>query len=112
MIKQITIKQRRSKRVARIRAVVVGSQKRPRLVIYRSHTGLYAQLVDDGKRITLGSAKTDGTNIASGTSLGEKIIAVCKEKGIKQVVFDRGGYKYHGVVKQIADTVRKEGVRI
>lgn len=111
-MKHITIKQRRSKRVARIRAVVKGSGKRPRLIIYRSHTSIYGQLVDDEKRITLGSVKTTGTNIASGTSLGEMVAKVCKKKGIKQVVFDRGGYKYHGVIKKIADTVREEGVRI
>jgi len=110
MIKQITIKQRRSKRVARIRSVIRGTEKRPRLVIFRSHTGLYGQLVDDGKRKTLGSARQKGTNSASGVLLGDSIAALCKEKKVKQLVFDRGGYKYHGVIKQIAEAVRKGGV--
>jgi len=112
MIKQITIKQRRSKRVARVRSVIRGTEKRPRLVIFRSHTGLYGQLVDDGKGITLGSSKIEGTNSASGSALGISIVALCKKKGIKQLVFDRGGYKYHGVIKRIAETVREGGVII
>jgi len=112
MIKISTIKQRRSKRVARIRATLKGSAVRPRLVIFRSHTNLYGQIVDDGKGITLGSAKAEGTNIVSGSTLGASIGVFCKKKGIKQLVFDRGGYKYHGVVKQIADTVREGGVTI
>jgi len=112
MIKLGTIKQRRPKRVARIRATLKGSAIRPRLVIFRSHTSLYGQLVDDGKEITIGSAKAEGTNLASGSALGISIGVLCKKKGIKQLVFDRGGYKYHGVIKQIADTVREGGVII
>jgi len=112
MIKQITIKQRRSKRVARVRSVIRGTEKRPRLAIFRSHTGLYGQLVDDGKRKTLGSVRQKGSNIASGALLGDSIVALCKEKKVKQLVFDRGGYKYHGVIKRIAEKVRERGVII
>jgi large subunit ribosomal protein L18 len=111
MIKLGTIKQRRSKRVARIRATLKGSMERPRLVIFRSNTSLYGQLVDE-KGTTLGSAKAKGTNITSGSELGTAISALCKKKGIKKLVFDRGGYKYHGVIKQIAETVREGGVTI
>jgi len=112
MIQQRTIKQRRSKRVARIRAILKGNEKRPRLVIFRSNRNLYGQLVDDQKKITIGSAKTEGTNCASGSALGISIANICKKKGIKKLVFDRGGYRYHGIIKQIADTVREGGVTI
>jgi len=112
MIQQDTIKQRRGKRVARIRAVLKGNEACPRLVIFRSHKNLYGQLVDDGKGITLGSSKIEGTNLASGLALGTSITALCKKKGVKRLVFDRGGYKYHGVIKKIADTVREGGVTI
>lgn len=112
MQQHVTIKQRRSKRVARIRAVIVGDGTRPRLSIFRSHTALYGQLIDDAKQVTLGSVKAEGTNVASGKTLGSSLVALCKEKKITRLVFDRGGYLYHGVVKQIADTVREGGVTI
>jgi len=112
MIQKGTIKQRRSKRVARIRATLKGTGARPRLVIFRSHTSLYGQLVDDEKRITLGSSKIIGTNIDSGSAMGTAIVTLCKKKGMKHLVFDRGGYKYHGVIKKIADTVREGGIII
>jgi large subunit ribosomal protein L18 len=73
---------------------------------------LYGQLVDDGKRKTLGSVRQKGTNSRSGALLGDSIVALCKEKKVKQLVFDRGGYKYHGVIKRIAETVREGGVII
>jgi len=112
MIQKITSKQRHSKRVARIRAVVKGNAKRPRLAIFRSNKSLYGQLIDDDIHVTLGSVKTEGTAISSGAQLGLSIATLCKKKKIAQVVFDRGGYKYHGVIKQIADAVREGGVRI
>jgi len=71
---------------------------------------LYGQLIDDEKQITIGSVKTGGTNTASGSALGTSIIDLCRKKKIKQLIFDRGGYKYHGVIKQVADTVREGGI--
>jgi large subunit ribosomal protein L18 len=73
---------------------------------------LYGQLIDDEKRMTIGLAKQKGTNSTSGSALGISIVALCRKKGIKRLVFDRGGYKYHGVIKQIADTVREGGIII
>ena len=112
MIQKLTIKQRRPKRVARIRALMRGTTKRPRLVIFRSHRALYGQLMDDAKRMTLASVKKEGTNIDSGSALGTSISVLCRKKKIQELVFDRGGYKYHGVIKKIADTVREGGIHI
>jgi large subunit ribosomal protein L18 len=112
MITKTTIKQRRPKRLARIRALLKGSEERPRLAIFRSHSSLYGHLIDDGKGITLGMVKKIGTNKTVGIELGMAIAKICKEKGIKTLIFDRGGNKYHGVIKEIADAVRKEGVTI
>ncbi len=112
MLQKITTKQRRSKRVARIRAVVQGNSERPRLAIFRSHTALYGQLIDDGKGITLTTIKQEGTNKSAGSTLGKAVAAFCKEKKIAALVFDRGGEKYHGVIKEIADAARQGGVTI
>jgi large subunit ribosomal protein L18 len=112
MIQHDTIKQRRGKRVARIRAVLKGTDARPRLAIHRSHTRLYGQLIDDEKNITLKSFYSKGTNTVSALELGKSIVNFCKEKSIKKLVYDRGGFKYHGVIKQVADTVREGGVTI
>lgn len=112
MIQKITIKQRRSKRVARIRAIIRGTTDCPRLSIYRSHKRLYGQMIDDQKQITLATVHINATNKESGTALGKQIAERCKSKKISRVVFDRGGYKYHGVIHCIAEAVRAEGVRI
>lgn len=112
MINQSTIHKRRPKRVARIRVLLKGTLKRPRLEVYRSHKGLYGQLINDENHMTIVSAKSKGTNMASGLTLGTKIAVYCRKKGIKRLIFDRGGYKYHGVIKHIADTVREGGIII
>jgi len=112
MIQRKTIKQRRGKRVARIRAVVVGSKECPRLAIFRSHTHLYGQIFDDESHTTMGAATVKNTNKEAGKTLGKQIVALCTENKVKRLVFDRGGNKYHGVIAMIADTIREGGVTI
>ena len=106
---------RRYRRHLRVRRKVVGSAERPRLVVFRSSKHIYAQVVDDARRVTLvGAADTseglqvDGNGkTAKSFALGRLIAAKAKEKGITRVVFDRGGYQYHGRVKAVAEGARK-----
>lgn len=112
MIAKQTIRQVHAKRVARIRAVVIGSKQRPRVCIYRSHTTLYGQFIDDDAKKTMAMCRVKGTNMSFGKELGKALAAKAKELNITTVVFDRNGYKYHGVMKSIADTMREEGIRI
>ena len=115
---QKTRAQGRTSRHERVRLKVRGSAARPRLAVYRSLTHIYAQLIDDDAQRTLASASSlDGRSekakkseraAAVGTKLGER----AKQAGISEAVFDRGGYKYHGRVKALADAVRKTGVKV
>ena len=108
----------RIRRHERVREKVRGSAARPRLAVYRSLTHIYAQLIDDEAGTTLAAAssleKKDDKQKKSewakavGAQLGER----AKAKGISEVVFDRGGYRYHGRVKALADGVRAAGVRV
>ena len=105
----------RPRRKQRIRKKVSGSSARPRLTVFRSLKQIYCQVVDDEKRATLASAaslgdKGEGSKVQTAAVVGEKIAAVCLEKGIKQVVFDRNGYLYQGRVKALADGARKGGL--
>jgi large subunit ribosomal protein L18 len=109
---------RRYRRHLRVRKKVVGTPERPRLVVFRSSKHIYAQLVDDQKGVTIaGVADTsegmqiDGKGkVAKSFALGRLIASKAKEKGIAKVVFDRGGYQYHGRVKAVADGARKGGL--
>jgi large subunit ribosomal protein L18 len=98
----------------RVRKKVVGSADRPRLVVFRSDKHIYAQLVDDdtGRTIaTISSLKVGGGKKSEKASeVGKQVAAVAKDKGITRVVFDRGGYKYHGRVKAVADGAREGGL--
>jgi large subunit ribosomal protein L18 len=105
----------------RVRRKVVGSPERPRLAIYRSLSNMYVQVIDDaaGKTIIAGSTLTPELkaklgekrgNVKASEALGEFIAKRALEKGIKQVAFDRAGYKYHGRVKAVADAARKAGL--
>lgn len=102
----------------RIRTKISGSAARPRLAVYRSLNHIYAQIIDDGNRATLVSASTTeqswrgrtGGNIAAAKEIGKVIAERAKEKGIKQVVFDRGGYIYHGRVQSLAEAAREAGL--
>jgi large subunit ribosomal protein L18 len=105
----ITKKEMRIHRRRRIRSKVSGTEARPRLAVFKSNKYLSVQLINDEKGITIESARIFGTSVAKAKELGGKIVELAKKKAIKVVVFDRGGYRYHGVVKMIADTVR-EGV--
>lgn len=110
----------RLKRHKRIRKKVVGSKNRPRFSVYRSLTNLYAQIIDDENCCTVLSCSTlqkeikeqcKNCNIKSASILGELIAKKAQEKGIKSVVFDRGGYLYHGKIKAVAEAARKGGLQ-
>jgi large subunit ribosomal protein L18 len=110
----------RARRHARVRAKVSGTASRPRLNIFRSLAGIYAQLIDDAAGATLVSASSIDHELKAAMSgkkkseqaklVGAAIAERAKAKGIKQVVFDRGGYKYHGRVKALADGAREGGL--
>src|SRR5881396_112888 len=91
----------------RIRNKISGAAHRPRLAVYRSLDHIYAQIIDDGQGVTLVSASTTETAWRGRTGGN---IAAAKEKGIKQVVFDRGGYIYHGRVRSLAEAAREAGL--
>ncbi|MBA3242800.1 MAG: 50S ribosomal protein L18 [Acidobacteria bacterium] len=102
----------------RIRRKVSGTSARPRLAIYRSLNHIYAQLIDDDQGVTLASASTTekdlrggtGGNVEAAERVGRAIAERATAKGIESVVFDRGGYRYHGRVKALADAARKAGL--
>jgi len=108
----------RLRRHLRVRKKVLGTPERPRLVVFRSSKHIYAQIVDDQRGVTLAGAAdtTEGVQaegkgkVARSFALGRFIAAKAKEKGIAKVVFDRGGYQYHGRVKAVADGARKGGL--
>jgi large subunit ribosomal protein L18 len=99
---------------ARIRAKLSGTGERPRLNVYRSLNNIYAQVIDDQTGTTLVSASTiklkTGGNIAAAKEIGKEVAEKAVEKGIKKVVFDRGGYLYHGRIKALADAAREAGL--
>ena len=101
---------------SRIRAKIQGTQERPRLNVYRSLNHIYAQVIDDVQGATLVSASTvaskakTGGNVAAAKEVGKLVAERAKEKGIKKVVFDRGGYLYHGRIKALADAAREAGL--
>ena len=111
---------RRARRHLRVRKRVRGTAARPRLVVFRSSKHIYAQVVDDDRGVTLvgASDSSEGIQIegsgkpAKSMALGLLIAARAKEKGIAAVVFDRGGYQYHGRVKAVADGARKGGLEL
>ena len=102
---------------ARIRNKVSGTGERPRLAVFKSLKHVYAQLIDDASGNTILSASTrekdanaKGANAASAKAVGALIAKKAKEKGITRVVFDRGGYLYHGNIKALADAARENGL--
>jgi large subunit ribosomal protein L18 len=111
----------RSRVHSRIRKKIEGTPERPRLNVYRSLNHLYVQLIDDGAGKTLVQASTiegrtkgqrsTGGNIASAKAIGKRIAERAKEKGITKVVFDRGGYLYHGRIKALAEAAREAGLQ-
>ena len=120
MRKARSSKNRRIMRHASVRRNLRGSSERPRLAVFRSLNHVYAQVIDDDNRTTLVAASSldgpvkeqkSGNNKADVSKLVGTLVAQrAKEKGINSVVFDRGGYKYHGRIKSLADAARKEGL--
>jgi len=102
-------KNQRDKRRVRIRSKIKGTSERPRLSVFRSNKHIYAQLIDDEKGVTLVAAMGGGDMTAAGET-GKILAAKTLELGIKKLVFDRGGYKYHGRVKALAERVREGGL--
>ena len=98
----------------RIRRKLAGTAERPRLNVYRSLNHIYAQVIDDQKGETLVSASSiklkTGGNVASAKEIGKAVAELAVKKGIKRVVFDRGGYLYHGRIKALADAAREAGL--
>jgi len=110
----------RQKRHLRVRKKINGTQERPRLNIFRSSKHMYAQLIDDLNGVTIASASTqdkelkgqieNGGNTEAAQKVGALVAQRAKEKGISKVVFDRGGYLYHGRVQALADAAREAGL--
>ena len=101
----------------RIRSRVAGTQERPRLAVFRSLNHIYAQVIDDGLGNTLAAASSTekdwrgkGGNVEGAKLIGKAVAERAKNKGITRVVFDRGGYLYHGRVKALADAAREAGL--
>jgi len=111
----------RHRRHERVRAKVKGTASRPRLCVFRSLSHIYAQVIDDGAGRTLAAASDTEKALASNrdgkkktdvaVAVGELVARRAREKGIEQVVFDRGGYRFHGRVKALAEAARKAGLR-
>ncbi|SPE38215.1 50S ribosomal subunit protein L18 [Candidatus Sulfopaludibacter sp. SbA3] len=117
MIKKIEKKEIRSRIHKRIRRKLAGTAERPRLAVFRSVAHIYAQVIDDAAATTLVSAssvdkggKTNGGNVMAAKAIGKLVAQRAQEKGIKKVVFDRGGYQYHGRIKALADAAREAGL--
>ena len=118
MINRPNTKAQRLHRHKRVRGKVNGTPERPRLNVFRSETNIYAQIIDDTKGITLVSASSlekgfegPGSNIEAAKKVGLAIAERAKAKGIDTVVFDRGGYLYHGRVKALAEGAREGGLQ-
>jgi large subunit ribosomal protein L18 len=99
---------------SRIRAKLAGTVERPRLSVYRSINHIYAQVIDDQKGETLVSASSiklkTGGNVAAAKAIGKTVAEAAVKQGIKKVVFDRGGFLYHGRIKALADAAREAGL--
>jgi large subunit ribosomal protein L18 len=117
MIKKISKNDTREHIHTRIRRKLQGTSARPRLAVFRSLAHIYAQVIDDSKGVTVASASSaeksssvKGGNLEGAKAIGKTVAERAKEKGINKVVFDRGGYIYHGRVKALADAAREAGL--
>ena len=119
MIRKISKNEIRERVHVRIRKKLKGTTERPRLTVFRSTAHIYAQVIDDVKGVTLvaasstekaGGEKKTGGNLAAAKEIGTRVAQRAKENGINKVVFDRGGYIYHGRVKALADSAREAGL--
>ena len=118
MIKRPDTRGQRIKRHNRVRGKISGTAERPRLCVFRSESNIYAQIIDDVAGNTLVSASTvekafegNGGNVEAAKKIGSKIAERALAKGIEEVVFDRGGYIYHGRVKALAEAAREGGLK-
>jgi len=120
-VRKLSRDARRERIHRRVRTRVMGTPERPRLCVYRSNGNIYAQVVDDRSGRTLASASSidtdtrkdlkNGNNVAAAKVIGKKIAERTRAAGIEQVVFDRGGYMYHGRVEALAAAAREAGLK-
>lgn len=118
MVKSSKSNEQRLKRHRRVRGKISGTPERPRLNVFRSNKHIYAQIIDDVKGVTLAAASSmekdfegTGGNKDAARKVGQLIAERAKAKSIETVVFDRGGYLYHGRVKELADGARESGLK-
>jgi len=119
MITKLDKNATRKKRHARVRAKLSGTSARPRLNVFRSNQHIYAQVIDDMSGVTLASASTldkeltleSTSNVEAAQKVGELVAKRAVEKGISSVIFDRGGYLYHGRIQALADAARENGLQ-
>ena len=116
MIKKEASNKSRVRRHERVRKTISGTKECPRLNVFRSNKGIYAQVIDDVNKTTLASSSNlelklkNGGNIEAAKAVGKDIAEKCLKLKIKTVVFDRGGYQYHGRVEALADAAREAGL--
>ena len=120
-VRKISRDEHRRRIHRRVRQTLIGTSERPRLSVYRSLAHLYVQVIDDSTGRTLASAGSNdkemrkqtkgGGNVAAARLVGKTVAERALQKGISQVVFDRGGYRYHGRVKALADAAREAGLK-
>jgi len=117
MIKQVSKDLVRVRKHERVRAKVSGTSEKPRLSVYRSNKNIAVQVIDDVKGVTLVSSSSEqlklknGNNVDGATAVGEDVAKKCLAKKIENVVFDRGGYLYHGRIQALAEAARKAGLK-
>lgn len=117
MISKVSKNDERIKRHIRLRKKISGTPKCPRLSVFRSNAHIHAQIIDDEKGVTLAAASSvalkleNGSNIEAAKAVGKAIAEAAKEAKIKTVVFDRGGYVYHGRIKALAEAAREAGLK-
>ncbi len=120
-VRKISRDQHRRRIHHRVRQTLIGTPERPRLCVYRSLAHLYVQVIDDSTGRTIASAGSNdkemrkqtkgGGNVAAAKLVGKTVAERARQKGVSQVVFDRGGYRYHGRVKALADAAREAGLK-
>ena len=121
MLHQMKVRFKRARRALRVRKHVNGTPERPRLSVHRTLANMHLQVIDDTKGVTLAAASTVekairekfpyGGNRKAALAVGDLLAKRALEKGIKKVVFDRGGFQYHGRVKEVAEAARKAGLQ-
>ena len=118
MVKRIDSNAQRLKRHKRVRGKISGTAERPRLAVYRSNANISAQIIDDVNGVTLAAANTTekefenyGGNKEAARAIGKKVAERALAKGIDTVIFDRGGYLYHGRVQELAEGAREGGLK-